>query len=172
MAVVLFLTNLNHWSTEAKKQVGHTSPSLAPWKHRSDRETEAMSAGLASQRCHSTHSSRSRSSRWRGIVQMAELVLPSETYGSSNRGKQPVRRFEESSSGTREKQMRGWAGALELLLFLAWHYVGYTGFFSSRTKFKWNTWWVNISNYILKIEETAKSLGPAISGTAQVSAMK
>lgn len=31
---------------------------------------------------------------------MAELVLPSETYGSNNRRKQPVRRFEESSPGT------------------------------------------------------------------------
>lgn len=31
---------------------------------------------------------------------------------------------------------------------------------------------MTISNYILKIEEIAKSLGPAVSGIAQVSAMK
>lgn len=44
--------------------------------------------------------------------------------------------------------------------------------FLSRTKFKWNTWRVNTSNYILKIQEIAKSLGPAVSGTARVSGMK
>lgn len=78
----------------------------------------------------------------------------------------------EQSWNTCEKQMQGWAVALYLLLFLARQYVGYTGSFSSRTKFKWNTWWANISNYILKIEEIAKSLGPTVSSMSQVSATK
>lgn len=110
-AVVLFLTKLKPLKPSTKMQVGHSSPSLAPWKSRSARGTEAVSAGPASPRA-TPHSS--RSSRWRRIVQMAELGLPSETYGSSNRGKQPVRRFEESSPGTHvrnkcEAEQRLWS---------------------------------------------------------------
>lgn len=97
MAMVFIPDKLKPLKPSTKMEVGHTSPSLAPWKHGGDRETKAVSAGPASPRCHSTHSSRSSSSRWSRIVQMAELGLPSETYGS---GKQPGRRFEESSPGT------------------------------------------------------------------------
>ena len=102
MAVVLFPTNLNHWSPALKRSFVMTSPSTGYWKHASnDRPTDEVSARLASRSCHFTrsYSNRSSSSRWRRIVRMAELVLPSETYGSSNRWKQPGRRFEESSPG-------------------------------------------------------------------------
>lgn len=169
MAVLLSLTNLNHWSPAPKCTFVMTSPSTGYWKHTSnDRQTDATEVPLHTRLRQREQEQQMEEdcSNGRAGPSFGDIWLEQQMKTTSEEV------WGEQSWNTCEKQMQGWAVALCLLLFLAWPPVGYTGSFSSRTKFKWNTQRGNISNYILKIEEIAKSLGPAVSSMLEVSATK
>lgn len=173
MAVVLFLTNWNHWSPALKCKLVIPHPA---WLPGNTGVTERLRQCLQALHHHTATPYTAPGAAaadgaglfkwqsWAFLQRHTALATEENNQWGGLR-----RAVLEHMWETNARLSRGSGAFVVPGMALCWIH---RGFFSSRTKFKWNTWWVTILNYILKVEERVKSWGPAVSGIAQDSATK